>query len=64
MSPDNEPAAQEEVRRCLICADKFVSSWAGERVCKPCKSTARWKQGGVVQTGHFSASTRRPSTSP
>ncbi len=53
MSPDNEPATQEEVRRCLMCAEKFVSSWAGERVCKQCKSTARWKQDGVGRTGHF-----------
>ena len=64
MSPDNEPAAQEEVRRCLMCAEKFVSSWAGERVCNKCKSTARWTQGGVGWTGHFSAPTRRPSTPP
>ncbi len=58
MSPDHEPAAQEEVRRCLMCTEKFVSSWAGERVCKRCKSTAMWKQSGMGRTGHFSTFTR------
>ncbi len=64
MSPDHEPTAQEEVRRCLMCTEDVVSSWAGERVCKRCKSTAMWKQSGMGRTGHFSTFTRRPSTPP
>jgi hypothetical protein len=64
MSPDHEPTAQEEVRRCLMCTEEFVSSWTGERVCKRCKSTAMWKQSGMGRTGHFSTFTRRPSTPP
>lgn len=36
---------QEKIRRCLCCGDDFNSSWAGERVCKKCRSSARWRQG-------------------
>jgi hypothetical protein len=32
-------------RRCLMCRDRFESSWPGERVCKRCKSTAAWREG-------------------
>lgn len=32
-------------RRCLMCRDSFESSWAGERICKRCKSTAAWREG-------------------
>ena len=36
---------QEKIRRCLCCGDDFNSAWAGERVCKKCRSSARWRQG-------------------
>ncbi len=36
---------QEKIRRCLCCGEDFNSSWAGERVCKKCRSSARWRQG-------------------
>jgi len=36
---------QEKVRRCLCCSEDFHSAWAGERVCKKCRSSARWRQG-------------------
>jgi len=36
---------QEKVRRCLCCGEDFNSAWAGERVCKKCRSSARWRQG-------------------
>ncbi len=36
---------QEKVRRCLSCSEDFNSAWAGERVCKKCRSSARWRQG-------------------
>ena len=36
---------QAKVRRCLCCGEDFDSAWAGERVCKKCRSSARWRQG-------------------
>lgn len=40
----SEPAAVK-LRRCLMCHNRFESSWPGERVCKRCKSTAAWREG-------------------
>ncbi len=34
-----------QLRSCLMCAIKFVSLWAGNRVCKKCQSRSLWKQG-------------------
>jgi len=31
-----------------MCRDRFESSWPGERICKRCKSTAAWREGGTV----------------
>lgn len=36
---------QEKLRRCLSCGEDFPSAWAGERVCKRCRSSSRWRQG-------------------
>jgi hypothetical protein len=30
-------------RPCLMCRDKFISSWPGERVCPKCKQTNLWR---------------------
>lgn len=32
-------------RRCLMCHTTFDSSWAGERICRRCKSSANWQSG-------------------
>ncbi len=32
-------------RLCLMCGTIFESAWAGERVCKKCKSQASWRKG-------------------
>lgn len=32
-------------RRCLMCDNPFDSGWDGERVCKRCKQSTRWKEG-------------------
>jgi hypothetical protein len=32
-------------RRCLMCSEAFESAWAGERICRRCKSTDRWRAG-------------------
>ncbi len=36
---------EEKKRACLVCRDDFVSAWAGERVCKRCRSSAAWRNG-------------------
>lgn len=36
---------EEKTRACLVCGDDFVSAWAGERVCKRCRSSAAWRNG-------------------
>lgn len=36
---------QEKKRRCLVCSEDFLSAWAGERVCKKCRSSTAWRQG-------------------
>ena len=36
---------QAKVRSCLCCSEEFESAWAGERVCKKCRSSTRWRQG-------------------
>ncbi len=32
-------------RACLMCHKPFESEWAGERVCRKCKSTETWRRG-------------------
>ena len=49
-----EAAARSEThrhRRCLMCRERFGSEWAGERVCKKCKSHAAWREGSVRVAG-------------
>jgi hypothetical protein len=38
---------EEKVRNCLICKTPFASAWAGERVCRRCKSTSAWRGGAL-----------------
>lgn len=40
-----ESAHKPKNRKCLMCAEPFPSEWAGERICKKCKSSAAWRQG-------------------
>ncbi len=37
----------EKVRECLICKSPFPSAWAGERICRRCKSTSAWRGGAL-----------------
>lgn len=39
------PMHKEKTRRCLVCSEDFLSAWAGERVCKKCRSSTAWRQG-------------------
>ncbi len=43
--PEPERVYEEKTRDCLMCGDPFESSWTGERVCKRCKSSGRWRSG-------------------
>ena len=38
---------EAKMRACLICSREFLSAWAGERICRQCKSTSAWR-GGVL----------------
>ena len=45
--PTTDRSDQAKMRACLICKRRFLSAWAGERVCRQCKSTSGWR-GGVL----------------
>ena len=36
--PKFERVEEAKTRLCLNCRDTFMSSWWGERICKPCKA--------------------------
>jgi len=37
--------AEAKTRDCLLCKTAFPSAWAGERICRRCKSTEKWRAG-------------------
>ena len=43
--PTSERDDEVMVRLCLKCREAFSSQWAGERVCKTCKSRDEWRTG-------------------
>jgi hypothetical protein len=43
--PETEPGPEAKTRRCLICKTPFPSAWAGERICRRCKATEKWRTG-------------------
>ena len=47
--PENEQDVRRDdvrkTRKCLMCEDPFLSEWAGERICRKCKSTHNWRSG-------------------
>lgn len=44
---DMQQPNEEKTRVCLMCRTSFPSTWAGERICRRCKSSARWRSGGL-----------------
>jgi hypothetical protein len=36
---------EPKTKPCLICKSPFLSEWAGERICRRCKSTTAWRSG-------------------
>ena len=47
---DAPVSAPPRTRSCLRCQSDFQSEWAGERICKRCKGTAAWREGGPAMT--------------
>jgi hypothetical protein len=43
--PESDRGYERKRRSCLRCQKQFNSSWPGERVCTPCKSTTEWREG-------------------
>jgi hypothetical protein len=39
--------AEEKIRKCLVCRSPFPSAWAGERVCRRCKTSSAWRSGAL-----------------
>jgi len=39
-------SVEPKIRVCLNCRNPFDSTWAGERICKVCKSREAWRTGG------------------
>lgn len=44
-TPETDRDKAVKPRRCLLCGNSFPSEWAGERVCRKCKSTTAWRNG-------------------
>ncbi|MDP2620635.1 MAG: hypothetical protein Q8P46_10745 [Hyphomicrobiales bacterium] len=45
--PGVERSMEPKTRLCLICRSPFPSAWAGERICRHCKSKSSWRNGVV-----------------
>lgn len=43
--PETERDTDRKTRLCLKCGLPFPSEWAGERICRKCKSTEAWRRG-------------------
>ena len=43
--PERETGTTEiaKQRLCLMCAKRFDSAWAGERICPLCKGKSLWR---------------------
>lgn len=42
--PAGEAPPDNKVRKCLMCEAEFTSGWAGERICRKCKSSDKWRR--------------------
>ncbi|MCW9036081.1 MAG: hypothetical protein OQJ97_17810 [Rhodospirillales bacterium] len=41
----SEPDGTKKSRPCLRCHEIFESEWAGERICRRCKTSSSWQNG-------------------
>ncbi len=46
--PESDRVHERKKRKCLRCQQAFASSWSGERVCMPCKSTSAWRDSSLA----------------
>jgi len=54
--PDAETVTDElrKNRQCLMCNERFMSAWSGERICQKCRTRAAWREGhGWVSGGRM-----------
>jgi hypothetical protein len=42
---DDDSQYERKLRRCMMCGENFESDWAGERICRRCKSTEAYRRG-------------------
>ena len=49
LKPEPERERDPKVRNCLSCLHPFTSEWAGERICRKCKSSSWWRMGSLPQ---------------
>jgi len=42
---DDDAQYERKLRRCMMCGENFESDWAGERICRRCKSTEAYRRG-------------------
>ena len=46
-APEQDYVIEEKTRLCLVCRSPFPSAWAGERICRRCKSSSAWRSGAL-----------------
>jgi hypothetical protein len=44
VDPAGEVVPDGKVRKCMMCQTEFTSAWAGERICRKCKSSDKWRR--------------------
>ena len=44
-NPETDTDVEAKTGLCLVCKTPFPSAWAGERICRRCKSTEKWRAG-------------------
>jgi hypothetical protein len=44
---ETRTTSDPKIRKCLLCRKPFPSAWAGERVCRKCKSTSAWRSASI-----------------
>ena len=54
LDAEETEVATRKQRSCLRCNEKFESEWAGERICRRCKSTQAWRSGYLSQSSKAS----------
>ena len=56
-TPEHHVAAE---RTCLRCEQGFESSWAGDRICSPCRQREVYAERDAIKRGHTPATFDSP----